>query len=153
MKAKHYVDMILEKDDEAKEQAMVDILMKAVKHLKYCDKEGYEDLEEELYVLCYGYTLSDELCEKWVHGMVNEDGSKGGHWTIEQTSQMAKQMGYTPLKVTEHEWWATMNMIYSDYYGVVSNDTTTFCRLAHRFLNDADAKEGKLYHYYMSIAK
>lgn len=46
-----------------------------------------------------------------------------------------------------------LNMMYSDYYGAVPNDTNTYIRLALKFLEDKDAKEGKAYCYYMAMKK
>lgn len=46
-----------------------------------------------------------------------------------------------------------MNMIYSDYYGSVSNDNSNYIKMAKAFLNDKDGKEGKAFHYYMSMKK
>ena len=44
-----------------------------------------------------------------------------------------------------------MNMIYSDYYGAVSNDVSTYVKLAKKFLMDKDAKEGKALCYYLAM--
>lgn len=44
-----------------------------------------------------------------------------------------------------------MNMIYSDYYGAVSNDIGIYIRLAKKFLEDKDAKEGKALCYYLAM--
>ena len=44
-----------------------------------------------------------------------------------------------------------MNMLYSDFYGVVSNDVNTYYRLAKNFLDDKDAPEGKALKYYLTM--
>lgn len=36
-------------------------------------------------------------------------------------------------------------------YGTVPNDISTYTRLALKFLEDKDAKEGKAYCYYMAM--
>lgn len=153
MKAKEYVWKILEEDNEAKEKEMMDIVFKAVKHVKHCDKKLYENIEMELYVLCYGYHLTDEICKEWVSHMENEDGTKGEHWNIDETNSVARQYKIDLDKCTHYEWYATLNMMYSDYYGSVSNDVNSYVRLAQAFLNDDDAKPHKLFNYYMHIVK
>lgn len=44
-----------------------------------------------------------------------------------------------------------MNMIYSDYYGAVSNETATYYKMAKKFIEDKDAHKGKALNYYLSI--
>lgn len=39
--------------------------------------------------------------EKAVEGMENEDGTKGPHWTVEETTSVANQMGIN-LKSEKH---------------------------------------------------
>lgn len=45
------------------------------------------------------------------------------------------------------------NMMYSDYYGAVQNDAVAYGKLAKKFLEDKDAKEGKALYYYLNINK
>lgn len=153
MKVKEYVWEILKKDDETKEKEMADILLKAVKHLKNCDKSAYKEIEMDLYVLCYGHHLTDEICKEWVSCMVNEDGTKGEHWNIDETNSVARQYKIDLTKHTPYEWYATLNMMYSDYYGAIPNDVSSYVRLAQAFLDDDDARSHKLFNYYMHIVK
>jgi len=80
--------------------------------------------------------------------LVNEDGTMGPHWTLEQTNAVARQNNIAFDKFNEYDWNYVMNMMYSDYYGAVSNDTTSYVRLAKKFLDDKDAKDGKAFKYY-----
>ena len=45
-----------------------------------------------------------------------------------------------------------MNMMYSDYYGVVPNEVSSYVKLAKRFLEDKDSSVGKALRYYLNIA-
>lgn len=51
----------------------------------------------------------------------------------------------------EYDWNYVMNMIYSDYYGAITNDTSAYGKLAKKFLMDKDAKHGKAFHYYLAM--
>ena len=42
-------------------------------------------------------------------------------------------------------------MMYSDYYGIISNDINTYSKLAKKFLLDKDGKKGKALIYYLSM--
>lgn len=75
-------------------------------------------------------------------------GTKGCHWTLEQTQDVAKQRNIT---CDPNDFWAVMNMMYSDYCQVAkrqSVDTPGFyADMAKAFLDDTDAVDGKAYAY------
>lgn len=83
--------------------------------------------------------------------MINEDGTTGPHWSIEQTNTVARQNGVQFSNFNEYDWNYVMNMIYSDYYGAVPNDMSTYVKLSKKFLDDKDAPEGKALHYYLTM--
>ena len=85
--------------------------------------------------------------------MVNEDGTKGIHWSLADTTSVAKSNGIVFEKFNEYDWCYVLNMIYSDYYGSVSNDISTYVRMASSFLNDKDAPKGKALKYYLAMKK
>lgn len=97
--------------------------------------------------------LTHDEAEEWCDSMVNADGTKGCHWTLEQTQDVAKQRGIT---CDPNDFWAVMNMMYSDYCQVAkrqSVDTPGFyADMAKAFLEDADAADGKAYLYWDCIA-
>lgn len=97
--------------------------------------------------------LTHDEAEEWCDSMVNADGTKGCHWTLEQTQDVAKQRNIT---CDPNDFWAVMNMMYSDYCQVAkrqSVDTPGFyADMAKAFLEDADAADGKAYLYWDCIA-
>lgn len=123
----------------------------AMSMLKETNPNTYEDLEIYLYKEIYGKHFNDWLLEKALKEMKNEDGSTGGHWALEDTNSVAKSLGISFDSFNEYDWNYVMNMIYSDYYGAVSNDTSSYAKLAKKFLMDKDAKEGKAFCYYMAM--
>lgn len=154
MHLKKYIEEIVWSNNDEDKEEMIDELCEALKKLKSYDKKEYKELEEELYVTLYGYVLSDELCKEWVSHMENNDGTKGEHWGVKDTSQVAQQVGVEfGEEVTEYEWWAVMNMAYSDYYGAVPNDAFTYAKMSKAFIFDKDGDEGKVYKYYKNIVK
>ena len=119
--------------------------------LKYKDYEMYEELELELYKKAYGYHFNSWMLEKALKHMVNEDGTSGAHWDLEQTTSVAKNNGITFSHFNEYDWCYVMNMIYSDYYGSIPNDTSVYIKMARKFLEDKDAEEGKAFRYYIAM--
>lgn len=97
--------------------------------------------------------LTPEKAEQWVTGMENADGTRGAHWSMEATEKVRKEIGVTagPL-----DWWVAMNMMYSDYCAAAAKlgvgTTEFYACMAKAFLEDPDAKPGKLARYHKCIA-
>lgn len=125
----------------------------ALSMIKETNKDLYDTLELYLYKEMYGCHFSDWLAEKATSKMVNEDGTTGRHWTVEQTNSVAKSNNISFDTFNEYDWNYVMNMVYSDYYGVFSNDVTMYAKMSKRFLEDKDAPEGKALKYYLAMKK
>lgn len=94
------------------------------------------------------------IAEHWTNKMENADGSVGPHWPIDQTRQIMEQY---KIQCDEIEFYATINMMYSDYCKVAKkfNVSTTefYACMAKAFLEDKDAGPEKLTKYYEYIVK
>ena len=119
--------------------------------LKARDEELYEEAEWYLYKEVYGCHFNQWKLVCAVEKMHNEDGTIGGHWTVEQTEQVAMQYGISFDKFNKYDWNYVMNMIYSDYYGAIGNNTESYVKVAKKFIMDKDAPEGKALKYYIAM--
>lgn len=112
---------------------------------------------EKMMGTAYGAEFTHEDAKKWAEKMVNDDGTMGAHWTIEQTSSVAKDHGVKFEHITDWCWWIAMNMIYSDYCAVAEKHGVGtpefFADMTKAFLFDKDAPgpEKKLGAYYHGI--
>lgn len=103
--------------------------------------------------------LSKSDIYEWKHAMKNADGSKGGHYDLQQVVQAADKIGVHFKDFDEKELCITTNMLYSDYCTVLAKyipheKMLTACvELAKAFLEDEDAPAGseKLALYYHCI--
>ena len=138
---------------EASDSQLREFIDDALGMIKETNDELYETLETYLYKEIHGCHFSDWLLQKATKYMANEDGTTGAHWTVEQTNAVARQNGITFEKFNEYDWNYVMNMIYSDYYGAISNDVSSYYKMAKKFLEDKDAKEGKALTYYWAMKK
>lgn len=136
---------------EATNEQLKEFIDDAMSMIKETHHDLYEDLESYLYREIYGCHFSDWLLNKALSQMVNEDGTTGGHWNIEQTNNVAKSLDVMFDKYNQYDWNYTMNMLYSDYYGAVPNDALSFGKMAMKFLEDKDAPQGKAFKYYMTM--
>lgn len=102
--------------------------------------------------------LTHEQIKTWVNEMFNEKSS-GAKWTMQETTKVATEMAI-PMKIIDaHDWWAAMNMIYSDMYDVAVmfnvDNTKFYAECAKKFLFDVDTESprGNLYHKWCARKK
>ncbi len=88
-----------------------------------------------------------ESAEYVVCKMENADGTKGEHWSFEDTSKVMLDKGYD---FEAGDWYYVLNMMYSDYY-CKDVDDEYYIKLACQFLADKDAPTGKAKRYYMAM--
>lgn len=136
---------------KASDEQIRDFVNCALDMIKETHHDLYEELEIYLYKKLYGKHFSDWLLEKATSNMINEDGSHGPHWTVDQTTSVARSNGIAFKDYNEYDWNYVMNMIYSDYYGAISDDVNSYAKLAIKFLQDKDAKDGKAFVYYLAM--
>lgn len=95
-----------------------------------------------------------KTASEWVDSMENEDGTEGEHWTYDQTESVRKQHGF---ECDGAEFYAAINMMYSDYYKVAKdynlNNTDFYAKMANAFLCDKDSADRKLVKYYECVVE
>lgn len=107
----------------------------------------------------HGPHFNEEYARKAVMKMENEDGTRGPHWSLEETTTLASQYGIAlGSKFNRYDWFVALNMVYSDYYRVImnitgSNNTKHYVEFAKAWLNDKDIDEGKMWYYYIYVYK
>lgn len=70
----------------------------------------------------HGPHFNEEYARKAVMKMENEDGTRGPHWSLEETTTLASQYGIAlGSKFNRYDWFVALNMVYSD--GVVATST------------------------------
>lgn len=101
-----------------------------------------------------GGKLDKRTAEEWARQMQNADGTTGAHWTMENTEQVMKQYNIT---CDPAEFFAAMNMMYSDYCEVFKkfgvNKLDFYAEMAKAFLDDDDAVKDKIGAYYEYVVK
>lgn len=146
---KHDIRHIIEKGKAADMETLEDLFNEVVEDLRESDKELYCDILYKIHKIAYGGHLGEDLAKKWVSCMENKDGTKGGHWSWEETESVRKQYA---SQQEPSDFYAVVNMIYSDYYNP-RFDTATYAQLAIDWLDDKDVGGCKTLKYYMKVVK
>lgn len=95
-----------------------------------------------------------QMAMDWTSGMVNADGTKGPHWTMEETNRLHKQYS---LDCSQEEFWAVINSLYSDYCEALRESSAStpevYVRLAKAWIKDKDAVPDKAAAYYTYVVE
>ena len=145
MHIKKMLDVIIEKDNHEDMEHLGDLFVELLEDLKHEDERYFKEIKYKLHKMAYGEHLTKDIAEHWVSCMENKDGTKGAHWSMEQTDQYAGNHN-------KCDWYAVMNMMYSDYYSP-SFDTATYVKLSKDWLDDKDVGDGKTLKYYYYVVK
>lgn len=124
--------------------ALADVAEMLLDNIKESEPGFYAHAESVLYEAYYGKVLTEELAEKKIHCMK----PYGMKWTEEQTTEVMRQHGFNFDSVS---FWYVMNMAYNDYHGMFDEDVEKYAMFSKMFIEDKDAKEGKVYTYAMKI--
>lgn len=100
------------------------------------------------------HKLDQRTAVEWVNKMENSDGSRGEHFTMEQTERVRKNKG---LECDPIEFWVAMNAMWSDGAATARKYNVDkieyWADRAKEFIMDKDAGPGKMAKYYKYIVK
>lgn len=142
---KKLIKEIVKKGNSEDMEYLEEVLDDLICDLKDTNYMWYKNIEMNMYNRVYGEHLNEELARKWVSSMENKDGTKGQHWDINQTSSLAGRHNI-------YDWYAVLNMVYSDYYNP-NFDTKTYIEMANDWIDDKDVGDGKALKYYFYVVK
>ena len=141
-----YIEKIGENRNVEDMKKLGDMLAEIIYDTKESHPEIYEKYKMELYEMAYGKKISQDMAEKWVKDMQ----PVGLHWTMEETTNAMRSMGYNFEPV---DYFVVANMMYNDYFDLVRDDETLALKLARDWLDDSDAKKDKLYCYWKHVVE
>ena len=137
---------MLERASQEDIKALADVSEMLLDNIKESEPGFYKHAESVLYEAYYGKKLTHDRAEKIIHCMK----PYGMKWTETQTTEVMKAHG---MSLDPIEFWVVMNMAYNDYHKMFEEDTEKYVEFSKLFINDEDAKEGKVYEYFTKIPK
>ena len=111
---------------------------------EYEDSRDYEDGRDYHDV---PPRLSKSDAKRWKKMMENFDGTRGEHYSSEQTEEVAEKLGISFDEYSEMDFCLTVNMMYSDYGHVLKKyvspdkELHVCAELAKAFLEDPDGPD------------
>ena len=141
---KKYIEKIAENGKQEDMEKLSDMLAEIIYKIKEPHYDLYKHYKMCLYEMAFGKVISDEMREEIVEKI-------GEHWTLEQTEQVKNDYGYNDIPTNEFN--LVMNMAYSDYKDIFEDNLDLYAKFSKAFIQDDDAKEGKVFIYFNEILK
>lgn len=145
MEIRKYIEKIGENKKIEDMQKLGDMLAEIIYSTKESHPELYKKYKMELYVMAYGKVLTEDMAKDIVHKMLPD----GEHWSIEQTNSVKAQNGFN--NISDVDFYIVMNMSWNDYKEVFGDDLNLYINYSKAFIEDQDAKEGKVFTYFTTI--
>ena len=128
-------------------KTLSDILEETMELIKRYDPDCYKQYEMELYKMAFGDTLNKEMAEDIVSHM----RPFSEKWAYNEVKRIQEERGLN--NISTPDFYSTMNMAYNDYYNMFGEDIESYIRFTLDFIEDEDAKEGKVFKYFTQIVE
>ena len=130
--------------EEQNDQA-IEVLSEIMHEIQKKYPAYYKKYDDKLEKIYKHNSLTKEEAQEYVSKMKNKDGSYGGHWTYDQTTEY--MLTHEELRDLNRVcFYVAMNMMYSDYYKP-TRTVADYAMLAKDFLTDPDGKSDKVKRY------
>ena len=126
---------------------LAEILDEVIESLEVYDKECSKKYEMEIYKMAYGPVLTREMAED----LVSKMKPFGKKWSFEETKNIQDQYGLDGIRPSD--FFVVINSAYNDYKDLFGDDMEKYIRFTLDFINDEDAKDGKVFTYFTTIPK
>lgn len=126
-------------------QELSDMLEDTMEIIKDFDSDCYKEFEMKLYKMAYGNIISKEMADK----IVTKMKPFGKRWTLEQTKQIQEQRGIN--NISPINFYVVLNSAYNDYHDIFGENLEDYIRFTLDFIQDEDARNGKVFLYFTTI--
>lgn len=145
MDIEKYIEKIVENGRLEDMEDLSDMLENVLEIIKDYDETCYKEFEMELYKMAYGRNLTKEMAEK----IVNKMQPFGQRWSFQETRQIQNERGIN--NVSDADFYVVINSAYNDYNNLFKDNIEDYVCFTMDFINDEDAKQGKVFTYYTEI--
>ena len=144
---KKYIKKIVDDGDIKEMEDLSDILDEVIVTIYNYDEKLAKKYEMELYRMAYGDVLSKEMAEEIVSKMQPYHEK----WDMEETRQIQEQYGLEYIRPTD--FYVVMNQGFNDFRDIFDDNIDLYVKYTRDFIEDEDAKEGKVFLYFTYIPR
>lgn len=147
MDIENIIQRIIDNGDIEHMHMLSDILEDVMEVVEKYDKECYKKYEMELYKMAYGNNLTREMAEKIVSNM----RPYGQRWSLEESNEIQRQYGIDGINLID--FYTVLNSSFNDYRDIFNDNIEMYVKFTVDFINDEDAKEDKVFLYFLNIPR
>ena len=147
---KKEIEIISDKKNLEDMEELGEIFRKMLCMLEKDHPEKAKKYRMKIHIMAYGEVLTEDMAKEIVHEMK----PAGEHWNIEQTTAVKNEYGITDI--SDVDFYISMNKSYNDNKDTVeyfladeSQRLEMYVRLTKDFINDIDARPGKVFRYFI----
>ena len=122
-----------------------DMLDELAHTVKQFDENLYNKYKMELYKMAYG----DVLTEKMAKEIISNMRPYGEKFSIEDSREIQDRFGMN--NINDVDYWIVLNMSFNDYRDLFEDNIEMYARFTRDFIEDEDAKKGKVFRYFTQI--
>lgn len=138
---KSYIDRIVQNGRQEDMECLKDMLSDTMYELKDYNEKDFKKYKNKIKGMAYDYQLDEEMARDIVENMK----PLGEYWSMET---VASAIGNDNHRL--EDMYVVLNSLANDYQGIVSlDDTETYVKLAHAWLDDVDGGEHKVWKYFV----
>lgn len=138
---KKYISRIVQNGRQEDMEELGDIFSDVMYELKEYNKEDYMEYKHKLCGMAYDYQIDEHMA----HEIVEDMKPLGEYWNMDTIKSV---IGNDNHRV--EDMYVVMNSLANDYKDIINlEDAETYIKMAHAWLDDLDAKEHKLWKYFV----
>lgn len=144
---KEMIQKIADDGDRREMEELSNILNELAHILKKYDDDIFEEYYMKLYHMAYGDRFNREMAEE----IVSKMQPYRMRWGLEETRDIQQEFGLDNLD--QYDFFIVLNSAYNDYRDIFGDNLEMYVKFTRDFIEDEDAKEGKVFKYFTTIVK
>ena len=144
---KEYIRKIVDDGSIEEMYKLSEILDEVIHTIKQYDEDLYKKYKMDLYCMAYGDVLNEQMAREIVSNM----RPYGEKFSVENAKEIQDRYGMNNINVWDY--YTVLNMAFNDYRDLFNDNVEMYAIFTRDFIEDEDAKEGKVFKYFMTIPK
>ena len=137
----NYIKRIVEIGKPEDMDCLSKMMIEMLETIKMNDSVDYKKYKNKLKGMAYNYEIDEEMAKEIVENMK----PLGEYWNIDTIKSVLVNDNHKII-----DMYVIMNSLVNDYKDVINpEDAEMYIKLAHAWIDDIDAKEHKIWWYFV----
>lgn len=144
---KQMIQKIADDGDRQEMEELSDILNELAHILEKYDENIFKEYYMKLYCMAYGDRFNRKMAEE----IISKMQPYRMRWSLEESQNIQRDFGLD--NIDDLNFWIVLNSAYNDFRDIFGENLEMYARYVRDFIEDEDAKEGKVFRYFTTIVK